>query len=95
MNKHSIVTAVLVAACLAGSMHVHAWVAAGRDDAYRGGVYYHDGGYYHGNGYYYDNGWASHGVVIGVPAGAYYGTGCSLIQRCYPNAGCVNERICN
>ncbi len=64
--------------------HANAWVG-GRGDYYHGG--------YRTGGYYYNNGWAAHGVVIGVPEGAYYGYGCSIVQRCYEN-GCVNQRIC-
>lgn len=83
------------------AMSSEAWVA-------HGGGYYHGGGdaYYHGGGGYYHGGygygyhgsswgWGAPGVVIGVPAGAYYGYGgCSLIQQCYPGRGCVNQRVC-
>ncbi len=50
-------------------------------------------GYAHRGGDYYNNGWAAHGVVIGVPEGAYYGYGCSIIQSCGEN-GCANRRVC-
>lgn len=80
----SLLRLVALSLCLIFTAHAHAWVAAGH------GGYYHGGG----GGYYYGNGWASHGVVIGVPEGAYYGYGCGMIQRCYPNGGCVNERVC-
>ncbi|PJD91596.1 MAG: hypothetical protein CK424_06100 [Legionella sp.] len=73
-----IIRGLIGALSLILTSNIHAWVA--------------ERGYNHG-GYYYNNGWASHGVVIGVPEGAYYGYGCSIIQRC-DASGCFNERIC-
>ncbi|MCX7091384.1 MAG: hypothetical protein NTU48_08050 [Legionellales bacterium] len=74
-----------------------AWVAGGH-----GGGYYHGGsygaggygrdGYYHGS---YYNGWVAPGVVVGVPAGAYYGYGdCGHVSRCDQLHNCVTEYVC-
>lgn len=70
----------------------HAWVAAGHgEDAYGHNGYYHSN-YYHGS--YYYNGWAAHGLVVGVPAGVYYGYGCGWVQQSCNHSGCVTERVC-
>lgn len=80
----------LFAGLLLLTCHSYAWIAAGHAGGYHGG--YH-GGYYHGY-YPYNSGWAAHGVVIGVPGGAYYGGGCRVIQSCN-YSGCFNQRICD
>lgn len=88
--KSSLCVVAFAIACLF-SMSCDAWVAHG------GGGYYHGGGYgnYYRGGYgYYGNAWRAPGVVIGVPARAYYGSGCTLVQTCYPYGGCVNQRVC-
>ncbi len=72
---------------------------------YGGGGYYHGGGGYYHRGYYggnyyhggyYGRGWGGGAVVVGVPLGGYYyGSRCSIVQRCYQNGRCVQQRICN
>lgn len=88
MNR-SILGALALTTGMLISMDCAAWWAGGG----HGGYYHGGGGYYHG-GYHYNQGWGAPGVTIGVPVGAYYGYGCSLVQRCYAN-GCVNTRVCN
>lgn len=92
MNKKSTwAILILSLSFLLSTYEARAWIS----NRYHG--HYYHGGYYHGgyhNNYYYNHGWSAHGVVIGVPAGAYYGYGCRLIQKCYPNGGCINHRIC-
>lgn len=95
MNKFMRLAAIILGTLLMSQ--AQAWVATGG----HGGYYYHGGDVYHGahygtysvhNSYYY-NGWAAHGVVVGVPEGAYYGYGCGVVQKC--NAGgCVNYTSC-
>lgn len=96
MKKYGYIILGILAAIL--YYNAHAWVAAGRNGvAYGHGrtVYGHTGyyrsHYYHGS-YYYD-GWSAHGMVVGVPAGVYYGYGCGWVQTC-GHTGCVTEHVC-
>lgn len=89
MNKYGYIIIGTIGTIL--YCNAHAWVAAGRN-----GAAYGHGGYnrsdYSRGGYYYD-GWSAHGVVVGVPAGAYYGYGCGWVQNCGSN-GCKTEQVC-
>jgi hypothetical protein len=93
MKKVLSLSAILLSTLLISN--AEAWVATGGHGGYHGGDVYHGahyGTYNVHNGYYY-NGWAAHGVVVGVPEGAYYGYGCAVVQSCNAK-GCSNYTRC-